>query len=57
MGSWTEGTPEVALELDCEWHTINDTVSATGLRWSTSIVDLEAGRLLDVVEGRSVASA
>ncbi|MGQ0616082.1 MAG: ISL3 family transposase, partial [Acidimicrobiia bacterium] len=76
---------EVAVELDCDWHTINDTViaygtalvdddpdrigrpSALGLdetlfvrvgpwhrqAWSASIVDVGAGRLLDVVPGRS----
>jgi transposase len=78
---------EVAAELGCAWHTVNDavmaygealidddsdrigTVTALGLdetlfcrrgpyraqRWSTSIVDVAAGRLLDVVEGRSAA--
>lgn len=77
---------EVALELGCDWHTINDTVLAYGTpliedparigeptalgldetlfarvgkwrrqAWSTSIVDVEAGRLLDVVPGRSAA--
>ena len=75
---------EIALELSCDWHTINDTVLAYGApliedpnrigepialgldetlfcrvgkwrrqSWSTSIVDVEAGRLLDVVPGRS----
>lgn len=75
---------EIALELGCDWHTINDTVVAYGTpliedparigepialgldetlfvrvgkwrrqSWSTSIVDVEAGRLLDVVPGRS----
>lgn len=77
---------EIALELGCDWHTINDTVLAYGTpliedperigeptalgldetlfarvgkwrrpSWSTSIVDVEAGRLLDVVPGRSAA--
>jgi transposase len=78
---------EVADELGCAWHTVNDavvaygealvdddpdrigTVSALGLdetlfcrtgpyrrqHWSTSIVDVAAGRLLDVVEGRTSA--
>lgn len=77
---------EIALELGCDWHTINDTVVAYGTAliedpnrigeptalgldetlfarvgkrrrqsWSTSIVDVEAGRLLDVVPGRSAA--
>jgi len=75
---------EIAVELGCDWHTINDTVIAYGTalvddpdrigavtalgldetlfarvgpwrtqRWSTSIVDVRAGQLLDVVEGRS----
>ena len=76
---------EVALELGCDWHTVNDTVIAYGTAlidddvdrigaptalgldetlfvrvgprrhqsWSTSIVDVRAGRLLDVVPGRS----
>lgn len=77
---------EVAHELGCDWHTINDTVIAYGTAlvddpdrlgqptalgldetlfcrvgprrrqaWSTSIVDVRAGRLLDVVPGRSGA--
>jgi transposase len=77
---------EIAVELGCDWHTINDTVLAYGTpliedparigkpialgldetlfcrlgqwrrqSWSTSIVDVEAGRLLDVVPGRSAA--
>ena len=76
---------EVAVELGCDWHTINDTVLGYGTAlidddvhrigepialgldetlfvrvgprrrqaWSTSIVDVRAGRLLDVVPGRS----
>jgi transposase len=76
---------EVATELECDWHTINDTVIAYGTalvdddparigeptalgldetlfcrigefhhqHWSTSIVDVRAGVLLDVVPGRS----
>jgi transposase len=76
---------EVAGELGCDWHTVNDTViaygtalvdddpdrigtpSALGLdetlfvrvgprhrqAFSTSIVDVRAGKLLDVVPGRS----
>lgn len=78
---------EVAVELGCDWHTINDTVIAYGTalvdddptrigqpmalgldetlfvrlgprhrqQWSTSIVDVGAGRLLDVVPGRNAA--
>jgi transposase len=79
---------EVAVELGCDWHTINDTVIAYGTplvedpdrigavqalgldevlfarvgpwrtqAWSTSIVDVGAGQLLDVIEGRSSAGA
>ena len=80
---------EVAGELGCDWHTINDTVLAYGTAlidddperigqptalgldetlfarvgprrrqsWSTSIVDVRAGRLLDVVPGRSAERA
>jgi hypothetical protein len=74
---------EVAQELGCDWHTVNDAVVAYGTAlideadrigdvtalglhetlfcrqgrwrrqvWSTQIVDVGAGRLLDVVEGR-----
>ena len=78
---------ELAGELECAWHTVNDAVraygealvdddpdrigepSALGLdetlfarlgefgrqHWSTSIVDVRAGVLLDVVPGRSGA--
>ena len=80
---------EVARELGCDWHTINDTVMAYGTAlvdddpdrigavealgldevlfvregpwrtqaWSTSVVDVAAGQLLDVVPGRSAAGA
>ena len=74
---------DLARELGCDWHTINDTVIAYGTalvddpdrfgdvealgldetlfcrvgpwhtqRWSTSVVDVGRGQLLDVVEGR-----
>jgi transposase len=77
---------EVARELGCDWHTINDTVIAYGTvlvddparlgaptavgldetlfvrvgpyrrqAWSTSIVDVRDGKLLDVVPGRNAA--
>jgi transposase len=77
---------EVAVELGCDWHTVNDAVIAYGSvlvddparigqptalgldetlfcrrgpwrhqSWSTSIVDVGNGRLLDVVAGRSAA--
>lgn len=80
---------EVARELGCDWHTINDTVIAYGTAlvdddpdrigavtalgldevlfvrhgpwrtqaWSTSIVDVDRGQLLDVIGGRSAAGA
>ncbi len=79
---------DLARELGCDWHTINDTVIAYGtplvddpdrigevealgldevlfarlgpwrtLAWSTSIVDVAAGQLLDVIEGRSSGGA
>jgi len=76
---------EIALELGCDWHTVNDTaiaygtalvdddpdrigsVTALGLDetlfvrvgprhrqcFSTSVVDVRAGKLLDIVPGRS----
>jgi len=84
VGRWGRTVNEVAVELGCDWHTINDAVvaygsvlvddparigrpSALGLdetlfcrrgprrhqQWSTSIVDVGAGCLLDVVPGRS----
>jgi transposase len=83
VGRWGRTVNEVAVELGCDWHTINDAVIAYGTelvedpdrigeptalgldetlfarvgpwrhqRWSTSIVDVRAGRLLDVVPGR-----
>ena len=79
---------DLARELGCDWHTINDTVIAYGTplvedpgrvgpvealgldevlfarlgpwraqAWSTSIVDVNAGQLLDVIPGRSSAGA
>ena len=79
---------EIAVELGCDWHTINDTVIAYGTplvedparigevealgldetlfarigrwrrqRWSTSIVDVRRGQLLDVIPGRSSSGA
>ncbi|MCL1594863.1 MAG: transposase [Actinomycetia bacterium] len=76
---------EVAQDLGCDWHTVNDAVIAYGTAlidddkdrigdatalgldetlfsrvgrwrrqaWSTQIVDVGEGRLLDVVEGRN----
>jgi transposase len=83
VGRWGRTVNEVAIELGCDWHTVNDTVIAYGTAlvddpdrigkptalgldetlfcrqgpwrrqaWSTSIVDVGAGRLLDVVPGR-----
>jgi hypothetical protein len=76
---------EVACELGCDWHTVNDAVmvygaadterigavDALGLdeillcrtgrlrtqHWCTSIVEVPAGQLLDVVAGRSARGA
>lgn len=79
---------EIAVELDCDWHTVNDTVIAYGTplvedpdrigqpialgldeilfvrlgrwrtqHWATSIVDVGAGVLLDVVPGRDHSGA
>ncbi len=80
---------EIAVELGCDWHTINDAIIAYGTAlvdddpdrigavtalgldetlfvrvgpwrrqaWSTSIVDVSAGQLLDVIPGRSAVGA
>ena len=79
---------EVAADLGCDWHTVNDAVIAYGTalvddparigavtalgldetlfgkrgkwrtkQWSTSIVDVGHGQLLDVVEGRDALPA
>jgi len=86
VGRWGRTVNEVAVELGCDWHTVNDAVIAYGTVlvdnpdrigqptalgldetlffregpwkrqcWSTSIVDVASGRLLDVVAGRSAA--
>ena len=83
VGHHGRSVKEVADDLGCDWHTVNDAVMAYGERlvddpgrigpvdalgldealftrrgrwrtkqWSTSIVDVVSGRLLDVVEGR-----
>jgi transposase len=88
VGRYKRSVNEVAAELGCDWHTINDTVIAYGTplvehparigdvealgldetlfarlgpwrtqNWSTSVVDVRRGQLLDVVEGRSSAGA
>jgi transposase len=87
VGRFGRTVNEVAVELGCDWHTVNDTVIAYGTalvdddldrideptalgldetlffklgrwhrqQWATSIVDVIAGRLLDIVPGRSGA--
>ena len=87
VGRIARSVNEVAQELGCDWHTVNDTVvaygealldadeerigevSALGLdevlmvrigpshrqHFSTQIVDVRAGQLLDVVPGRGSA--
>ncbi len=87
VGRHARSVNEVAQELGCDWHTVNDTVvaygealleadterigevSALGLdevpmvrtgpfhrqHFSTQIVDVRAGQLLDVVPGRGSA--
>jgi transposase len=86
VGLHGRAVAEVAADLGCAWHTVNDAVVAYGRllvdhpdrigdvealgldevlfarqgprkhkRWSTSIVDVDQGRLLDVVEGRDSA--
>lgn len=88
VGRWKRSVNELAVELDCDWHTINDAVIAYGTplvehpdrigdvealgldetlfarlgrwrtqHWSTSVVDVGRGQLLDVVPGRSSAGA
>ena len=88
VGRWGRTVNELAVELDADWHTINDAVIAYGTPliddparvgsvtalgldevlyarigrwrrqvWSTSIVDVGRGQLLDVIEGRSAATA
>jgi transposase len=88
VGRFHRSVNELAVELGCDWHTINDTVIAYGTpliedparigdvdalgldetlfarlgrwrrqHWSTSIVDVRRGQLLDVIPGRSSAGA
>lgn len=88
VGRHHRSVNELAGELACDWHTINDTVIAYGTplvedparigdvdalgldetlfarlgrwrrqAWSTSIVDVGRGQLLDVIPGRSAAGA
>jgi transposase len=87
VGEHGRTVSEVAADLGCDWHTVNDAVIAYGealvddperfgvvealgldetlfsrhgrwrrQSWSTSIVDVTAGQLLDVVEGREAAA-
>jgi transposase len=84
VGKWARSVHEVAVELRCDWHTVNDAVIAYGealvddpgrigpvealgldetlmvrrgtfrrQEFSTQIVDVGRGQLLDVVPGRS----
>ena len=86
VGRCARSVNEVAVELGCDWHTINDAViaydtalvddparigevTALGLdevlfarlgkwrtqHWSTQLVDVRRGQLLDVVPGRNAA--
>ena len=88
VGRHRRSVNDLAVELGCDWHTINDTVIAYGTplvedparsgdvealgldetlfarlgkwrhqHWSTSIVDVGRGQLLDVVPGRTAAGA
>lgn len=88
VGRFRRSVNEIAVELGCDWHTINDTVIAYGTplvddpdrigdvdalgldetlfarlgrwrtqHWSTQIVDVRRGQLLDVIAGRSSAGA
>jgi transposase len=84
VGRYARSVNEIAVELGCDWHTVNDTVIAYGTalvddpkrfgtvealgldevlfarigtwhrqEFSTQIVDVGVGQLLDVVPGRS----
>ena len=86
VGMHGRSVNDVADELDCDWHTVNDAVQAYGQvllddperigvvnalgldetlfvrrgerhrkNWSTSIVDVRRGVLLDMIEGRTAA--
>jgi transposase len=87
VGRYARSVNEVATELGCDWHTVNDTIIAYGTalvdddanrfgvvetlgldevlmvrlgpfhhqEFSTQIVDVGCGQLLDVVPGRSSA--
>ena len=85
VGKHGRSVSEVAMDLGCAWHTVNDAVTAYGavlidgdplrigevsalgldellffrkgawrqLQWSTCLVDVNKGKLLDLVEGRT----
>ena len=84
VGQWGRSVNEVARDLGCDWHTVNDAVVAYGAalvehpdrfgdvaalgldevlfvrrgerhhkEFTTSIVDVDRGQLLDVVPGRT----
>jgi transposase len=86
VGRCARSVNEIAIELGCDWHTINDAVIAYGTAlieepgrigdvtalgldevlfvrrgrwrtqlWSTQLVDVRRGQLLDVVPGRNAA--
>jgi hypothetical protein len=87
VGRYARSVNEVAIEIGCDWHTVNDTVIAYGTalvdddpdrfgtveaigldevlmvrigpwhrqEFSTQIVDVGRGQLLDVVPGRNSA--
>jgi transposase len=87
VGRYARSVNEIALELGCDWHTVNDTVVAYGSAlvdddpdrfgtvealgldevlfarigpwhrqvFSTQIVDVAVGQLLDIVPGRTGA--
>ena len=85
VGRHGRAVSEVAGDLGCDWHTVNDAVVAYGsvlvddparfgevtavgldetlavrrgryrrLEWSTQIVDVEVGQLLEVLDGKDV---
>ena len=88
VGRHGRAVSDVAEELGCDWHTVNDAVQAYGeallaepgrigevnalgldetlfvrrgerhhKNWSTSIVDVRRGMLLDMIEGRDAAAS
>ena len=59
VGRCARSVSEVARELGCDWHTVNDAVLMVRRgpfhrqEFSTQLVDVGRGQLLDVVPGRS----